>query len=259
MTKNKFSSILFDMKPLLTLFLLVCSLNSWAFFFDPKVEVIDKKTEQKIEVPVDVHKVGKPAPTIIYGHNCSGASESYQTNMLGVRLFKSWGYNVVIPDSHSPRGFGNVCSKTSNVPAYNRAFDAIAVAEWLKKQPWHEGKIGFIGYSHGATQGEFLSKMSDTGISAIVEYYPLCQKHERKNYVPVQIHIGTADTWTPSKECEPYIGRENYDVNIYEGATHSFERPAPPRTVGRHRLEYDQRASDAAEKRTKEFFDKYLK
>jgi dienelactone hydrolase len=247
------------MKHILSLILLVVSLNSQAFFFDPKVETVDRKTNETIKIPIDVHKVDKPAPTIIYGHNCSGVSESYHTNMIWVRTIKGWGYNVVIPDSHGPRGFGNICAKTSDVPAYNRAFDAISVAEWVKKQPWHEGKIGFIGYSHGATQGEFLSKMPDTGISAIVSYYPLCQRIRAQNYVPVQIHIGTADTWTPSEKCEPYIGRDNYDVNIYQGATHSFERPVPTRMYGKHRLAYDSAAAQQAERKTQEFFDKNLK
>jgi dienelactone hydrolase len=247
------------LKKIIALFLLALSLHSHAFFFDPKVETIDQKTNEIIKIPVDVHKVGRPAPTIIYGHNCSGVSESYHTNMMGVRIMKEWGYNVVIPDSHGPRGFGNICSKTSNVPAYNRAFDVISVAAWVKQQPWHEGKIGFIGYSHGATQGEFLSKMPDTGVSAIVSYYPMCQRIRAQNYVPVQIHIGTADTWTPSEKCEPYIGRDNYDVNIYQGATHSFERPVPTRIYEGHRLVYDSVAAGLAERRTREFFDKNLK
>ena len=247
------------MKHILSILLLVTSLNSWAFFFDPKVEVIDTNTEQIIKVPVDVYKVSDPAPTIIYGHNCSGATESYQTNMIWVRLFKSWGYNVVIPDSHRPRGYDNICSNTRQVPAYHRAFDAIAVASWVKQQSWHKGKVAFIGYSHGATQGEFLSKMENTDISVAVLFYPMCQRQQRPNYMPVQIHIGTADTWTPSQYCEVYNGRDNYEVYVYQGATHAFDRPVRTRYMNNHQLTYDPVATELSEKRTKEFLEKHLK
>jgi dienelactone hydrolase len=135
----------------------------------------------------------------------------------------------------------------------------IATAQWIKQQPWHSGKIGYIGFSHGGGTAENLSKVQDSGVDAIVEYYPKCQKVNRPSFVPVQIHLGAEDDWDDPKLCDPYIGRDNYEVYLYQGATHAFERNAPDRTYKGHQLRYNRVAAEQAEQRTREFFRKYVK
>lgn len=209
------------------------------------------------KVPLYVYEAGKePAPTIILSPGCSGATS---VAMDKARELRGWGYNVVLVDSHTGRGHGSVCHKTSLIFDAERASDVVAAAEWAVKQPWHRGKVGMFGYSAGGGAGNHLSERDPGPIAAVVSYYPACEHHDFDPKIPVQIHIGTADDWTPARKCQIPRYEAKRDIRYYEGAHHSFDVPAPYRTLAGHVLAYDANAASVAATASKAFFEKHLR
>lgn len=248
------------MKKILLLLLFV-SLQAHAFFKD-EVNVTDGALH--ISIPIDKLTVGNPAPTVILAHTCAGIIQSMDIQQWGYNL-KRWGYNVVFPDSFRPRGYRDICNNTTAVTAEQRGQDIAAVAEWVRKQPWHKGKIALIGFSHGGRAAMEVSNRTKSSVDVVVAYYPWCRSLDTTPQVPTQIHVGNKDDWTPSDRCEKIAkNNKNYSLYVYDGVYHSFDRPAPDRYKEgnhgfKHKLAYDPTAAAQAEERTKKFFEQYLK
>jgi len=213
-------------------------------------------TLQSNNIPVALLSISqpKPAPTIIVAHDCNGVTKNHTAVAEKVA---GWGYNVVVPDSFRGRGITAVCKSGLEVTGDERTRDFLATIEWIRTQPWHQGPIGVLGFSHGAGSALTLSTKENTGVSAIVAYYPPCNRHWYYASVktPIQIHTGTADTMTPSGPCEA-VGYQNRlaDVHVYSGTTHSFNWNKPDRVKQGHELRYDPKATAEAEALTREFF-----
>lgn len=208
-------------------------------------------------VPLHVYEAGsRPAPTIILSPGCAGVTS---VAMDKARELRNWGYNVVLVDSHGGRGYRSVCDNTTVIFDAERASDVVAAAQWAVKQAWHGGKVGMFGYSAGGGAGNHLSEREPGPIAAVVSYYPTCQVHEFDPKIPVQIHIGTADDWTPARKCQIPSYEAKRDIRYYEGAHHSFDVPAPRRTLAGHVLAYDAGAAAAAAAASKAFFDRHLR
>ena len=204
-------------------------------------------------------KQPQPAPTIIVAHGCDGLNWNRHVKFWG-GIVKSWGYNAVFPDSFRPRGYSSneVCKNPRLVTADMRARDMVEAVDWIEQQPWHKGGIGILGFSHGG--GTVIRTANITSrIAAGVAYYPGCAQTQNAPKFPVQIHIGTADDWTPSPRCVNLARRDaNYELFLYDGTTHAFDSIAPPRIVLGHQLTHDPAAASLAERRSKAFFDLYL-
>jgi dienelactone hydrolase len=234
-------------------------LNAHAFLVDDKIVVNDSRLNEKVNLSITKFTKGDPAPTIIVLHGCDGAKPHYNR---WARIVNAWGYNAVLPDSFGPRNVNNHCLRKEDVIVQQRNEDIAAVANWIVKQKWHKGKIGVIGFSNGGSAIlQASNHLLTDKISAMVAYYPWCGEGDYNNpKIPVQIHIGMRDRWTPASRCEPF--KDAYNYNTYETATHSFEINAPPRDYtsrwGPQRLEYDPVSANLAEKRSKEFFAKFL-
>lgn len=205
-----------------------------------------------------------PRPTVIVAHGCDGAgNRSYRE---WVDLLSSWGYNGIMIDSFSPRGFlkMELCSRAALVPTEMRANDTLKLVSYIRKQPWHKGKIGIIGFSlGGSTAINFASNDRMTGIDAAVAYYPNCYnksfnligKDWSNPKIPVQVHFGEKDKWTPPEWCDNF---EKYEKYYYKNATHAFDMNMSARTFLGQFMAYDSTADRKSRSRTKEFFDKHL-
>lgn len=248
------------MRKLLVLFAFV-SLNAHAFFRD-EVKIQDPVTNESVSITIDKITKSSPAPTIILAHTCAGIIRKMDIEGWAYTM-STWGYNVVIPDSFGPRGYRNgICTNTKAVTEVQRAEDINKVVDWVEQQKWHKGKIGLIGFSHGGKTVLEVVNRTKTKISAAVAYYPWCTPRDNKPVVPTQIHIGNKDDWTPSNRCER-VG-QHYDLYVYDGAYHSFDREAPSRVRegnngSLHKLVYDPNATSISEGRTREFFKQNLK
>jgi dienelactone hydrolase len=187
-------------------------------------------------------------------------------------LFAFKKFNAVVVDSWSYRGFptgtgdDSMC-KNFFEPA-RRLEEIYKTVEWIKEQPWHKGKIFLVGYSHGAMVAlEASLYPASKGIDKAVGFYPFCRPHNHTEpAIPVQIHIGTDDDWTPANRCrgiynswfKKYKYGEYYE---YSKTTHSFDigRDITVRGLGNggvmsdHKIRYNQESTKIAYDRVYNF------
>lgn len=230
---------------------------------------------KQVSLIINTYPLKTPSPTVIYAHGCSGLDGAY---LDWKNKLNGWGYNVVQPDSLRSRGTNSACKKSgvANITHNDRLEDILKTAEWVKKQPWHKGKIGVIGFSMGGMAALNLSAnggtlyaytaetprdvYQNTNISAAIAYYPFCRLDHVKAKIPTLILVGGADSWTPPTWCN-YLATENKNIElkIYSNVHHGFDTPGLNQ-VNRHghTVKYDANAARDAESRTKAFFEKYL-
>lgn len=204
-----------------------------------------------------------PKPTVMVLHGCDGQrSKSWHSQ---ARIYSDWGYNVVMVDSFTRRGYSNVCSDGHKVHPRLRALDVQQAVDYINRQSWHRGGIVVVGYSHGGAVALNVAANPDvTGITAVVAFYPHCGTYFiGQNYwynrVPVTIHIGDRDTWTPPGICmrESWTGVA-YQFNVYANSYHGFDRGGEPRTYMGHYLELNSAATELAYSRVREFLAREL-
>lgn len=216
-----------------------------------------------------------PHPTVIVGHGCDGLKKN-PALLDWARELNSWGYNAVFYDSFESKGVSGdiICTRyvESVSPAY-RAKEAEVAAKWIKQQPWHTGKVGYIGISHGGATAIRIAKedIAEPNINAVVAYYPWChvvalgsitlnKKNSLPYYgqfmnIPTQLHLAEADDWTPSSECKQI---QNAEIFEYAGATHAFDLNYPDRKLFGHTLKYDRKATALSRERVKKFLSENL-
>lgn len=223
--------------------------------------------------PADV----RPAPTVLVAHSCSGVS-THETSWA--KALNGWSYNAAVVDSFGGRGVHTVCGRSHLVNERLRAADLVLVAEDVRRQPWHRGKIGAVGFSHGggtmlalaerpryqAWASDVLDEGEPTPIDAVVSYYPGCVSAGPPLHpdMPVMIHFAVKDDWTPPSQCGWSPGTQKfadprYAVHAYPNARHTFDRFGPRRNYLGYVLEYDGEADRLSRERTREFFARFLK
>lgn len=196
-----------------------------------------------------------PRPTVIVAHGCDGVDNVSYTEWA--KEINSWGYNAVVADSFKVRNLmSGVCVNPPMVLPETRAKDLIKLAAWIKTQPWHEGKIAVIGFSHGGSTVLNVANTKQNFIDASVAYYPSCHKKfsglaSYQPYIPVQAHLAGRDNWTPALECDYLPNEGKY---LYPDATHAFDMHIPDRVYLGHHMAYNKKADTLARQRTKEFF-----
>jgi dienelactone hydrolase len=235
------------MKKILFLIMAFVPLTSTAFF--------------EVELVYHLYKVDNPAPTIIVGHDCSGADGHSDE---WARQLNKWGFNAVNLDSFGPRKITDEC-KLSRFPGWKRTDETYRLAELIKKQPWHKGKIGYIGFSHGASTAVYLSGDSgNKNIDAAVAYYPWCRAWGGREIfsgapkINLMMALGKRDDWTPYIDC---MGtHKNLEIHLYENATHAFDQRFPGWSSRflNYYLEHDTQANIDSRVAARIFFRKYL-
>jgi dienelactone hydrolase len=219
--------------------------------------------------------VSGPNPTVIVGHGCDGL-KSNPALLDYAKVLNSWGFNAVFYDSFQSRGLsgGAICSKAMRIPPEYRSKEAQEAAKWIKQQPWHTGKVGYLGISHGGSTAIHIGMLSPkiNEISATVAMYPSCSwvvlglpfqdpegRSNSRGYfmkIPTQLHLGSKDDWTPPYECKKDM--MNAELFEYEGATHAFDLNVPDRTVFGYRVGYDRKATLESRERIKKFLSEHM-
>ena len=93
--------------------------------------------------------VNKQYPTVVQVHG--GGTHSYYNglNLVEQRLAQQ-GYVVLAVNYRGGSGFGRSFQDLSiNDWANGQALDAAAAADFIRSQPWSNGKVGIYGYSYG--------------------------------------------------------------------------------------------------------------
>lgn len=197
-------------------------------------------------------------PTVIVAPGCDGASNSNYHSWAG--RIRSWGYNTIVIDSFSHRGNSYICNKVYDVMPKETADDILELANIIKKQPWHKGPVGVIGFSHGASTALHIASLEEKNdVDFAIAYYPSCWftfvgRDVTKLNIPTQVHLAEKDTWAPPSQC--FFYKTNVEQYLYTNATHAFDMNFPNRVVAGHYLSYNGKADSLARERTREFLEK---
>jgi dienelactone hydrolase len=187
-------------------------------------------------VPVKLFNTSKKESfgTVILLHGCNGVGPHEE---IVAERFTDRGFDAVVIDSWKYRKITSVC-QTNAVEGYQRLEEVYKAVNWIKQQPWHKEKIFLIGYSHGASTALAASRNGpEKGIDKAVAFYPYCfpQDHAEPK-IPVQLHIGEKDDWTPAYRCrgiynglfKKYTYGEYYEYpDTYHAFDHTVDKVIP--------------------------------
>ena len=199
-----------------------------------------------------------PAPTVVMLHGCSGILTRKHRRLKSRDaawrdIFIAEGYNVLLLDSFSARGYKSICAiSLSNRPVETfreRPHDAYGALRWLQAQAFFDPKkIALGGWSNGAMA--MLWTVYDNSpqrpkdlhhdFHAAFGFYPGCINLRKKatNYtaaIPTLLQLGADDNWTWPTPCQSLAKEANnrggalFSIDIYEGAAHSFDHPKSAR------------------------------
>jgi dienelactone hydrolase len=187
-------------------------------------------------------------PAVVALHGCGGLFSPRGTlakrETDWAERLSAEGYAVLLPDSFNPRGYRQVCTVAGEERAIHpaqRAYDALAAADWLGQQPFIDpSRLALMGWSNGGSTVLATIDASRKGRAAppfrtAIAFYPGCRiSAERATYapsVPLTILIGSADDWTSPEPCRALAARLPIRLIEYPGAVHDFDAPnAPQRT-----------------------------
>jgi carboxymethylenebutenolidase len=136
--------------------------------------------------------------------------------------------------------------------------DLYSAAVWLKSRPDSTGKLGVTGFCFGGGISNALAVRMGSDLAAAVPFYggapPAADVPKIKAAVLV-LHGATdkrlVDAW-PEYEAALKAAGVKYEGHVYPDAGHGFNNDATP-------ARYNKAASDAAMKRTIEWFNMYVR
>lgn len=185
--------------------------------------------------------VKNSGPAVVLLHGCGGLytrkGEISSRILRTANWLQELGFGVLMLDSFSARGIRSTCVSKSSQAALDevaRADDAEAALAWLKKRKEVDGgRLGVMGWSHGADAVLDLLRRNDPGIRVAVTFYPACRKllqHAKfRVAAPALVLIGDRDEWTPASDCKALAQRSGQDlfhVVTFPGALHDFDLPS---------------------------------
>lgn len=166
--------------------------------------------------------------TVLVLNGCDGPQGQHYRNWAS--YIADLGYNTIIVDSFSSRGYSSICG-TNKTARYS--FDAVSDVQsagtWVKQQQWSNGKIVVIGFSVGGLTALLANTVNDRPVfNGAISYYPNCIfiKDNAPVPVPIQVHIGTADEWAPVSQCQDLAQSKNFskvEFYFYQNAHHMFD------------------------------------
>ncbi|MEN9670841.1 MAG: hypothetical protein RL018_1118 [Pseudomonadota bacterium] len=250
------------LKPFLPLFLVFLSTLGYAA--QPREVSIPSLDETPLKAWV-FHPLEMPGTqrlkdakrgTVVALHGCGGlyAATGANKGQFNARhqamadLLVQQGYNVVFPDSLTPRGETSICVQTigsRNITQKERRADALATLAWVAQQPWADAsRIAVLGWSHGGSavlaatddnQKDVKNQQlkNQLGFKTAIAFYPGCAESRKNNYrpnAPLTLFLGADDDWTPPIPCidmAKQLQADKYaiELNVYEGAVHDFDNP----------------------------------
>lgn len=191
-----------------------------------------------------------PTPAVVFLHGCGGLISGISHKIMSrevdwAKHLNAQGIAVLMVDSFTPRGSGEMCSQSGfkNWLYMKRPADAYAALAFLQTQPAiARDRIGMIGWSNGG--GAVLFALGKRGrpatftgpdFRAAVAFYPGSCDAQRvgsdwTSSVPLLILQGELDVWTPAGSCkvlaEQAVAKGGpVEFHAYPGAYHDFDWP----------------------------------
>ena len=207
-------------------------------------------------VPAD-----KAVPLVIAAHGCGGMysenpvrrDQLSERSIVWTEMLLADGYAVLWPDSFNSRGRRSVCLVKRGEPSITpitRRLDILGALAYAATQPGIDRKrIALLGWSHGGSttlatvngkdprvEKFFAGPGAPPRLVGAIALYPGCGVSLRRGdgwspSVPLRIHTGELDDWTPSSICVALgdaARNEGTDmtVTVYPGAYHGFDAPS---------------------------------
>jgi dienelactone hydrolase len=219
-----------------------------------------------------------PFPAVVLLHGCRGITDG---NRLWAQKLAGWGFVALVLDSFGPRGASEVCLRAMAMPPMTRAFDAYLAAEYLRALPLvGDQKVGVIGDGHGGWSAFYLSDRwaEFAGVrpfDAIVALSPWCEADQIRRieaptliFVPEEDHQARVDGCRAAQEYLRTIQEWRYiEFVYYPGVWPGFDVPGLDTQIlgtgadgtRMFTLRYDQAAAEDADRRTRGWFDRFLR
>ena len=190
--------------------------------------------------------------TVVALHGCGGlyATSGARKGQLNARhqamaeLLVAEGYNVVFPDSLTPRRETSLCATpigSRDITQRERRADALGTLAWVAQQSWADaGRVAVLGWSHGGSAVLAATDASNKIVKnqpflfkTALAFYPGCAESRKNDYrpnTPLTLFLGADDDWTPPIPCAELAQQLKADklpveLNVYEGAVHDFDNP----------------------------------
>lgn len=200
--------------------------------------------------PIDKDKPLKP--TVIALHTCGGLYSVIQKdkNLITPRTaamareLRNAGYNLLLPDSLTPRGKVSVCTESlqqRDASTAQQANDVQAALRWLARQDDVDpNRIALLGWANGgsAVMKVLAAKPAARGglqIKGGIAFYPSCAQIDSrvvyKPSAPLLILTGDEDDWAPASACNALVTKADpslVKMNIYPDSLHEFDAPGMP-------------------------------
>lgn len=217
---------------------------------------------------------GYPAPGVVVIHHAPGWDE---WNKEVARKFAHHGYAAILPNLHHREGPGAaddvaaIVRAAGGVPDDRAMGDVAGAIRFLRSLPYHNGKVGVIGFCSGGRQ-TYLAACSLDGIDAAVDCWggrviPAPDElTERQPVAPIDLTpnlkcpllglFGEEDT-SPSPEqvakTEDVLKRngKTYEFHMYPNAGHGF--------FATDRPNYRQAAAVDGWQKVFTFYEKHLR
>jgi dienelactone hydrolase len=198
-----------------------------------------------------------PRPAVILLHGCDGTLDEhgrlYRKRFRVAEFFNVEKMHVLVLDSFTPRGIKSICTIPYGkriIEYEDRRDDVFAAMRWLSRHPLvDQGRIGLLGYSHGA--GVVLSAFARTDRAvqaqpvppkAGVAFYPRCEPFAQMwSYdvvAPLLVMIGELDDVLPADQCVRLHGKVKrtrpdapFDLIVFPGSHHGFDGTGPARVM----------------------------
>lgn len=197
---------------------------------------------------------GEPHPALVFLHGCGGLMNSHgqieSREVDWAARFTRLGYVVLLVDSLSPRGHGEMCSQRGfdRTVYLDRPKDAYGALRYLQALPFvRPDRIGLVGWSQGggvvllSIRSNSLGRPLDLpagDFRAAVAFYPAsCRDQAHRlpwtSPIPLLVLVGDRDNWTPAVPCKAFVDRavergSKIEMRIYPDAYHDFDWPNNP-------------------------------
>ncbi len=198
-----------------------------------------------------------PFPAVVALHGCNGLRDAHGDMSARDREWaerlRDLSYVVLYPDSFTPRGVDEICSRSPQPvrPSYERNRDAYGALLYLQSLPQVSAdRIALMGWSNGAIAVLFAAASTTHArpagllhdFRAAVAFYPDCRStladNEWTPAFPIHIFIGALDDWTPAPPCQALAERPanggRLAVTVIPGAFHDFDAPDQPLHTKHH-------------------------
>jgi dienelactone hydrolase len=192
-----------------------------------------------------------PMPAVIFLHGCGGLISTATDRIVSREIdwaakLNAQGIAVLMIDSLTPRGSGEICSRAGFKEwlYLRRPADAYGWLARLQKQSWvAKDRVAMVGWSNGGGAVLFaLGKKvgrpaASTGpdFRAAIAFYPGSCSERRMGTdwtprMPLMILIGDKDVWTPHAPCKALADHAvargaSITYHAYPGAYHDFDWP----------------------------------